>query len=256
MMMLRDDERDKAQHGDGDDLQREGTTFEETTATTRRSFPFEIDENSCPPSDGQRSRRSENHRRPRLLWPTVMLVSSFIVATAIAAVVFPRSTSSTAAHSSPQPQHVPLLTTAKPAAPLPTIAPTQQQQPAKSVTRLDAFRSLLLNYSISSHRDLFNETSPQYQALTWLADEDSADLNVSTTASSNEVIVYRYILAAVYYANGGTSWIEDTNFRSAGSICTWRDFTNETGVLSCDPLRVKLGMKGGKDNVIQAGNLL
>ncbi len=182
--------------------------------------------------------RNRNSRR-RHLWSVITIVVSLTVAAVIAAVLIPHPGSSS---QQPQPDHVPATATMKPAPPFPSTTTHPMSTPAPTeISRLESFRSLLMNYSVSSHDDLFNQTTPQYQALTWLVNDDKANLSVSTVASANEAILYRYILAAVYFANGGVGWDFDCNFLSAESICDWQDFPTQTGVLSCDPLQIKLG---------------
>lgn len=128
----------------------------------------------------------------------------------------------------------PASTAATPVA-VPTFSPAKE-----TALRLEEFRSFLLNQSVSSYHDLHNTSSPQYQALTWLAEINSTNLTLSPLTTSMDTIQNRYILAAVYFANNGATWFSPCNFLSADSICLWRDSTNDTGVF-CDPFELHLG---------------
>ncbi|MGK3751250.1 MAG: hypothetical protein ACI8RD_003550, partial [Bacillariaceae sp.] len=89
---------------------------------------------------------------------------------------------------------------------------------------------------ISSTKDLYDSTSPQYRAAKWLADDDSERLVVptsSTTTTSPFNFVQRYVLAVLYFALGGggggdsnngssSSWINDYHFVSNDQHeCSW-----------------------------------
>ena len=93
---------------------------------------------------------------------------------------------------------------------------------------------------------LLDESSPQYQALHWLANvdtlyRDSEDPTVSTTKIQSIFKRYlseRYALAVLYYStntnigegdddngDGGSGWIDDMKFLSNTSICEWDGIT-------------------------------
>lgn len=114
----------------------------------------------------------------------------------------------------------------------PTSSPT-----AKPISRLDEFRSFLLNEGVSNDQDLSDPSSPQYEALTWLAYQDHANLTLST--SSNDTIVKRFVTAALYFADGGAHWNQNNSFLSPTPTCKWND-GNGNGVL-CNPLQIELG---------------
>ena len=101
--------------------------------------------------------------------------------------------------------------------------------------------------SISSVKDLYNASSPQFRAARWLADEDSERLTVPTTSgagagdlyssetgeNANAVVspfdfVQRYVLLVLYFALGGnvdandSSWTNDYLFASQDRHeCSW-----------------------------------
>ncbi len=97
------------------------------------------------------------------------------------------------------------------------------------ISRLDQLQTLLLN--VSSATALSMESSPQHQALLWLANEDEANLTLATTPL--DVIQERYVLALLFFATTTTrtNWTKSCNFLSKGTICTWND--QECGVF-CD----------------------
>lgn len=61
--------------------------------------------------------------------------------------------------------------------------------------------------------------SPQYKALNWLTNFDSASLSAEETPI--DIIRDRYVAAVLYYAFGGVTWLEQYNFMTVGDICTW-----------------------------------
>jgi hypothetical protein len=67
---------------------------------------------------------------------------------------------------------------------------------------------------------LFNETTPQYQALNWLAFDDPAMLPLKQTNTS--ILIGRYVLAVVYYSTGGPDWFDQMHFLSNRSFCDWQ----------------------------------
>lgn len=97
---------------------------------------------------------------------------------------------------------------------------------------------------------LYNETSPQYMALDWLANVDKFRVRLYS-----ENLVQRYVLAVLYYSTGGPRvtaktdfsamapgrpWRDPTNFLSPVHECKWRSNSIETargrggGVRRCD----------------------
>ena len=80
------------------------------------------------------------------------------------------------------------------------------------------------NSAISSRRTmnpLYNETSPQYRALDWLANVDKFRVRLY---SAN--LVQRYVLAVLYYSTGGPMVTAKTDFALARPGMPWRDPTN------------------------------
>jgi hypothetical protein len=120
----------------------------------------------------------------------------------------------------------------QPSAPSPTIA--QPPTAATPLSLLEAFRSILLEYSVSSMTNLETPGTIQYQALSWLASEDQA-LTFYTTSTA-QTIIDRYILALIYFGTNGVHWYNPSNFLSNSSICQWQDTTNTTGVFCTETI--------------------
>jgi hypothetical protein len=82
--------------------------------------------------------------------------------------------------------------------------------------------SLLLSPSLST---------PQYRALTWLADEDAAEIDFSDEGK----LVQRYVLAVVQFSTGGDGWLDGLNFTSSSNECEWNSvrFGSSYGVVNC-----------------------
>jgi hypothetical protein len=70
-----------------------------------------------------------------------------------------------------------------------------------------------------------NQTTPQYQALHWLANSDLLNLDFNTTPT--QILVERYALAVFYYSTNGESWLNRLSFLSGSTVCDWNDGTVE-----------------------------
>jgi hypothetical protein len=74
--------------------------------------------------------------------------------------------------------------------------------------------------------------SPQFQALNWIANVDSARLSVEQ--DSHEVIRQRFVAAVLYFSLGGESWTDQRNFLSTNHACLWNDDENGLGCNEVD----------------------
>jgi hypothetical protein len=103
--------------------------------------------------------------------------------------------------------------------PAPTKAPTAA---ATACTRLDCpLAEILLQNEVADAEALQDESSPQFRALRWLANENTTVLDLDST--STVILLERYILAVLYFATGGGVWFDQLNFLSASSVCEWND---------------------------------
>jgi hypothetical protein len=114
--------------------------------------------------------------------------------------------------------------------PVPTAAPT-------ACTSMDCLAEILLQNEGADAEALQDDSSPQFQALRWLANDDTAVLDLDST--SRAILVERFVLAMLYFATRGEGWGDQRNFLSASSVCEWN--TGSTGVLcNRDDLVVRL----------------
>jgi len=99
----------------------------------------------------------------------------------------------------------------------PPSAPTSSPQPQPGPNpKTQVFQELLEPLS----GDVLNDVdSPQFKALSWIANDDLASTTVGSTP--DETIKARYVAAVIYYALGGQEWPEKYSFLSEGDICTW-----------------------------------
>jgi hypothetical protein len=125
----------------------------------------------------------------------------------------------------------------QPKQPTPTTAP--HLPTAAPAALLEGFRSILLEYNVSSSHDLDQSGTAQHDALSWLANIDKF-LNASASAES---IVDRYVLAVVYYANGGINWNYQSMFLTNESVCAWHDdsVANGMGAFCTNSKNISLG---------------
>ena len=92
----------------------------------------------------------------------------------------------------------------------PTAAPTIIESPL--------FKNLkeIIGGNISTIEDLNTPGTPQYDALLWIADQDTV-----STINDMTTLTQRYILVVFYYALSGDNWIGD--FQSPSSESSWLD---------------------------------
>jgi hypothetical protein len=100
--------------------------------------------------------------------------------------------------------------------PAPSASPTAS--PAPTVSRFSTLETLFETFSVSV--DAAQPNTPQYRALSWLADEDPAQLDLEAT--STKVLLERYVMSVFYFATIGEEWAEQIFFLSASSTCAWR----------------------------------
>jgi hypothetical protein len=101
----------------------------------------------------------------------------------------------------------------------------------------------LLQNEVLDAEALQDDSSPQFQALGWLANDDTAVLDLDST--SPVILVEQYLLALLYFATSGEGWLDQLNFLSASSVCGWNN--RDRGV-SCngDDLVVRLNLGKSK----------
>jgi hypothetical protein len=104
-----------------------------------------------------------------------------------------------------------------------TQAPSATETPLVEPERLIAVRSQLMGV-ISSAEALEDTSSPQYQALRWVADKDTV-----TDVNDVEQVKARYILAVFYFSLGGPNWLKaDGWLKTEVGVCDWDR-------VGCDP---------------------
>jgi hypothetical protein len=79
----------------------------------------------------------------------------------------------------------------------------------------------LLQNEVADADSLQNILSPQFRALRWLANEDTAVLDLDSAPTV--ILVERYVLAVLYFATNGERWVGQGDFLSASSVCEWNN---------------------------------
>jgi hypothetical protein len=103
------------------------------------------------------------------------------------------------------------------------VTPTQSPIPAKSPctrTSLDCLAEILLQKEVADAKALQDESSPQFLALSWLANNDPAVLDLDSTPTV--ILVERYVLAVLYFATSAEGGLNVLNFLTASSVCEWK----------------------------------
>jgi hypothetical protein len=95
----------------------------------------------------------------------------------------------------------------------PTAAPT-------ACARLDCLVEILLQNEVADAEALQDDSSPQFLALRWLANNDPAVLDLDST--STVILVERYVLVVLYFATGGEGGLNVLSFLTASSVCEWK----------------------------------
>ena len=71
-------------------------------------------------------------------------------------------------------------------------------------------------------------SSPQYAALAWMANSDSADLQLTM---SDDELVERFVLVLLYFATGGASWSDQVRFLTPSlNTCSWNSIVDGTTI--------------------------
>ena len=74
-----------------------------------------------------------------------------------------------------------------------------------------------------------DESTPQGKAVSWLAGDDPAGLDLDSTTFT--ILAERFVLAMLYFATNGLTWEQQYSFLSGDSVCDWNG--GEEGVF-CD----------------------
>jgi hypothetical protein len=134
--------------------------------------------------------------------------------------------------------------------PAPTAAPTKAPPaaPTPCTSRECLLGEILVQNEIADAEALQDDSSPQYQALRWLANDDTAVLDLDST--SLVILVERYFIAVLYFATSGGGWLEQLNFLSASSVCEW-NFGSYTGIYcNGDDLVVRVDLSKSKHEAV------
>lgn len=78
-----------------------------------------------------------------------------------------------------------------------------------------ALKEFLSSVALDGGESLGIESSPQHEALVWLAN------NTNLTYYSNVTKIQRYALAALYFATNGSDWVSNGGWLSEEDECTW-----------------------------------
>jgi hypothetical protein len=101
-------------------------------------------------------------------------------------------------------------------------------------SRFQQAAKILLEQDVSDRDVLLNPslTTPQYLALTWLADDDEAEIDLSDEIK----VIQRYSLAVLFLSTGGEdAWNNTLGFTSGLDECQWSSGRSDTlyGVTAC-----------------------
>jgi hypothetical protein len=119
----------------------------------------------------------------------------------------------------------------------PTMAPTASPTISKFTQLLDIIGAVTSDIEL-----LQDPTTFQYEALDWLANADTWEVDIDSVPS--QVFVERYVVALLYLSTNELSWINGYKFLSPTSVCEW-NISGETGV-ACNEDEVVVALRLGK----------
>eukprot|EP00984_Skeletonema_dohrnii_P024814 scaffold13965_cov72-Skeletonema_dohrnii-CCMP3373.AAC.3 len=96
---------------------------------------------------------------------------------------------------------------------------------------------ILIQNSISNPSTFNDTSSPQYQALDWMANSgDGADaIQSESIQEATPYIIQRYILAVLYYSTTGAGWRNQFDFLTNTNECEWGvGANNGFNVIDCN----------------------
>jgi hypothetical protein len=97
----------------------------------------------------------------------------------------------------------------------------------------------LLQNEVSDAEALQDDSSPQFRALLWLANNDNMVLDLDSAPTV--ILVERYVLALLYFATNGEGWKDQRDFLSVSSVCQW-NFRGNGALCNEDDLVVALNL--------------
>jgi hypothetical protein len=151
----------------------------------------------------------------------LLLVVGVILGVTIALITKKPNESVVTPTQSPAPTNAATQSPSEP--PAPTRAPTKAPTAAPTVcSRECQLRDILLRNKVLGAETLQDDSSPQSQALHWLANDDDA-LDLKST--SDEILVERYVLAVLFYATDMEGGSNVLNFLKAAPVCEWKGVT-------------------------------
>ena len=101
----------------------------------------------------------------------------------------------------------------------PAIAPFPSSNP--TTTCHDILHQILLESEVSGPEALGDDSSPEAQALRWIAYEDLVVLDLDSMPIV--ILVERYVIVLLYFATLGTDWRNQQNFLASSSVCEWKN---------------------------------
>jgi TolA-binding protein len=106
-------------------------------------------------------------------------------------------------------------TPANPPTDAPTEAPTMAPTPEPTSEGLGNLTLFLSSFaSFDGGASLINQSTPQYKAAKWLANN-----NTRLVEYSKKQTIQRYVLATLYFSTDGDNWMKNTNWLDDGDEC-------------------------------------
>jgi hypothetical protein len=94
------------------------------------------------------------------------------------------------------------------------LSPNREEEP---LSNYDSLKNLLIPLSGDA---LLNETTLQHEAFQWLAFDDPAKLNATST--DPQVLIDRYVLALLFLVTDGPDIPVNLGFLTNSSVCDWQ----------------------------------
>eukprot|EP00526_Cylindrotheca_closterium_P005340 CAMPEP_0113614066 /NCGR_PEP_ID=MMETSP0017_2-20120614/6969_1 /TAXON_ID=2856 /ORGANISM="Cylindrotheca closterium" /LENGTH=613 /DNA_ID=CAMNT_0000523211 /DNA_START=407 /DNA_END=2249 /DNA_ORIENTATION=+ /assembly_acc=CAM_ASM_000147 len=140
----------------------------------------------------------------------------------------------------------------------PTLAPTLAPFPTASpISRMPLLKTLLEKH-VDDVTVWDDSTSPQYQAINFLAYEDAWRPTKVREEVSDQLMLERYAMMVVYFSFGGPNWSQEAAFLDINTrvcdwqvqYCSWGNFCETYGVLCSGQFVSRLALGAEDINIV------
>lgn len=229
-------------HDEGDDNKNGHNGIDEEKAEESDEKQTSTATKQNPNDESQNNGESENDQSKTWLLAALALIVVIAIAVGIAVPLSRREGPSSPSPSTsnmqvpsaapptentPSPSTVSLTTenpSGAPSTPSPSASPTPlTPSPSAGPTPTGDPLVIIANRLNIADLSSLEDDSPRLLALNWMAYNDSLrdELLQSTNSTSDRILLERYVLVLFYFSTDGPEWLNNYNFLSNSSVCSW-----------------------------------